>query len=92
MDAVSINVVPECGGCGECDACAGPPVAPWGWAAGDFEDYTVSTIALQSREDIARKRTRVSDDDCPGFAWLVLIILITTAAMALLHEPTAEAA
>lgn len=81
---------PACGNCGECDVCTAYD-PPWGWDVARFDAYVINTIVAFARADVATGRER-SPDANPGHAWCVLVILLSTAAMALTSEPATEAA
>ena len=77
------TVTPECGGrCAPpgCDACHhinagyGPP---WGWSLDDWDEYVEEQLMLMVMSP--------GYIDDTGHAWCVMVLLITTAAMAILH-------
>ena len=86
------SLPPACGNCGECDACADTVPIPWGWQRGEWFDFVEGTIGhfIYMESDGHRKNPTLASSD-HAFAFEVLVVLVTTAAMALTHEPAAEA-
>lgn len=52
--------------------------APWGWTRGEFDDFTFNECMW-----FTSQRTY---SDGQAHAWCVFVLLITTAAMATLHD------
>ena len=78
-----------CGG-HSCDAChaVDPGYSPpWGWSLDGWDEYAENSLVRALMPDA--HTNRVNDGDAPGresLAWCIMVIVLSTAAMAILSE------
>lgn len=87
MEAHVTSAPPACGYCGDCPVCDAMFFpAPWGWTVFTWEDFGAATVArFLALESDGHKRRAPPEATDRAFAFLVFVMLATTAAMAILE-------